>query len=151
MMEAILPRPLEHPMRFLIFRKADPDTEAGKMPTQALIDAMGAYIGEMAAAGVLLGGEGLKPTTAGVRVKFRRGQPTLTDGPFTETKELVAGYTLIDVPSKEAALDWLRRWPVLDGDGEVELELRQVYEMADFGMDDSPALSVLEARPREAG
>jgi len=138
-------------MRFVILRKADPDTEAGRKPTQALIEAMGAYMGEMAAAGVLLGGEGLKPTATGARVKFRRGQPTFTDGPFTETKELVAGYTVIEVRSREEALDWVRRWPVLDGDGEVELELRQVYEMADFEAEASPALSALEQRPREAG
>jgi len=138
-------------MRFLIIRKADPDTEAGQKPTQALIDAMSAYMADMAAAGVLLGGEGLKPSTTGVRVKFRRGKPTFTDGPFTETKELVAGYTLIDVPSKAEALDWMRRWPAEDGDGEVELELRQVYEMADFEAAPSPALSTLAQRPREAG
>lgn len=136
-------------MRFLIIRQADAETEAGAPPSQSLIDAMSAYMGEMAAAGVLLAGEGLKPTSRGARVKFHKGKPTVTDGPFAEAKELIAGYTLIDVPSKAAALEWLRRWPVEDADGDVGLELREVYEMSDFGADDSDALRALDARPRE--
>ena len=136
-------------MRFLILRKADADTEAAQMPTQALVDAMGAYMGQMAEAGVLLAGEGLKPSSRGARVTFQRGQPTVTDGPFTEAKELIAGYTLIDVPSKAEAIAWMRRWPVEDADGHVALELREVYEMADFALDDTPASRTLDARPRE--
>jgi len=136
-------------MRFLILRKADADTEAAQMPRQALVDAMGAYMGQMAEAGVLLAGEGLKPSSRGARVVFRRGHPTVTDGPFTEAKELIAGYTLIDVPSKAEAIAWLRRWPVEDADGNVALELREVYEMADFALEDTPAARTLDARPRE--
>lgn len=121
-------------MRFMIIRKADRDTEAGAKATPELIGAMGAYMEEMAKAGVLLGGDGLKPSSGGARMKFSQGKPTITDGPFTETKELVAGYSIIDVASKQEALDWMKRWPVLDGHGEVELELRELYEASDFAL-----------------
>ena len=85
------------------------------------------------AGGPCLAGDGLKPSSAGARVNFRAGKPTIIDGPFTESKELVAGYSIIEVSSKEEALDWMRRWPTIDGNGEVELELRELYEPADFG------------------
>ena len=120
-------------MRFMVIRKADPQTEAGVAPTPELVDAMMAYNEEMVRAGVMLAGDGLKPSSAGARVKFRAGKPTIIDGPFTESKELVAGYSIIEVSSKEEALDWMRRWPTIDGNGEVELELRELYEPADFG------------------
>jgi len=120
-------------MRFMIIRKADPQTEAGVMPSAELIDAMQSYNEEMVLAGVMLGGDGLRPSRDGAKVKFRRGKPTIVDGPFAEAKELVAGYSIIQVSSREEALAWLRKWPVLDGDGEVELELRQLYEAEDFG------------------
>jgi PhnB protein len=133
-------------MRFLIIRKADAETEAGAMPSEELIAAMGAYNEEMVRAGVMRMGEGLKPSSQGVRVKFDGGRPTVTDGPFTETKELVAGLSIIDVASKEEAIEWVRRWPQIDGGGNVEIEIRPVYELEDFG--DSKALEQ-HARHRE--
>ncbi|MGZ8379748.1 MAG: YciI family protein [Gemmatirosa sp.] len=132
-------------MRFVVIRKADADTEAGMMPTEALIDAMQRYNEEMVKAGVLLSGAGLKPSAQGARVSFRDGTPTITDGPFAEAKELIAGFSVIEVASRDAALEWLRRWPTLDGGGNVQLELRPLYELEDFG--DSPALD----RMREVG
>ena len=131
-------------MRFMIMRKADADTEAGMMPGEALIVAMTRYHEALIKAGVMLDGHGLKPTSAGARMKFTRGRPSIVDGPFTETKELLAGFTMIDVTSREEALEWMKRWPVEDGAGNVELELRQVYEIEDFG--DSPALDALRDR-----
>ena len=120
-------------MRFVILRKADPNTEAGALPSQELVDAMIRYNEEMIQAGVMLGGEGLRPSSLGARIQFSGGKPTVTDGPFAEAKELVAGFTLIQVNSREEALEWVKRWPAEDGDGEVVLELRQVYEAEDFG------------------
>ena len=120
-------------MRFMIVRKADRDTEAGKLPSQELLDAMGAYNAELVKAGVWRGGDGLHPSREAVRVTFTEGEPSLTDGPFTETKELIAGFTLIEVAGWDEALHWVRRWPRIDGDGEVELELRRVYEASELG------------------
>lgn len=132
-------------MRFVVIRKADPDTEAGVMPSEALIDAMQRYNEEMVKAGVLLSGAGLKPSAQGARVSFRNGTPTVVDGPFAEAKELIAGFSVIEVASRAEALEWLRRWPTEDGGGNVQLELRPLYELEDFG--DSPALD----RMREVG
>ena len=120
-------------MRFMVIRKADRDTEAGALPTPELFAAMMQYHEEMIAAGVLLAGEGLQPSAAGARVKFSGGTPTVIDGPFTEAKELVAGFWIIEVASRDEALAWLKRWPTLDANGEVELELRPVYEADAFG------------------
>jgi hypothetical protein len=120
-------------MRFMIIRKADADTEAGVPPGAELLASMGAYIEELAKAGVLLAADGLQATAKGARVKFTAGRPVVTDGPFTETKELIAGYTVIQARSRAEALEWAKRWPTLDGGGSVELELRQVFEPADFG------------------
>ena len=120
-------------MRFMILRKADSETEAGAMPSEALIQAMGSYIEEMVKAGVMLAGDGLKPSAKGTRVKFSGGRPTITDGPFTETKELIAGVTILQVRSRDEAVEWLKRWPTIDGHGNVELELREMYELEDFG------------------
>ena len=136
-------------MRFMIIRKADRETEAGVMPGEDLIVAMTRYNEALVKAGVMLDGQGLKPSSAGARMKFRGGKPSIVDGPFSETKELVAGFTMIDVTSREEALEWMKRWPVLDGHGEVELELRPVYEIEDFG--DSPALDALRAHGAVAG
>ncbi|HET7456196.1 MAG TPA: YciI family protein [Gemmatimonadaceae bacterium] len=136
-------------MRFMIIRKADPQTEAGVMPKQELLAAMGQYMEEMANAGILRGGEGLQPTSKGVRVKFHKGKPTFTDGPFTEAKELIAGYALIEVKSRDEALDWVRRWPPLDGDGELELEVRQLFENEDFGPEFTPEMRAKEDSLRE--
>ena len=117
-------------MRFLIIRKADQQTEAGVMPSQELLTAMMKYNDEMAKAGVLLQGEGLQASSKGARVKFSGGRPTVTDGPFTETKELIAGFTMIQVRSKAEAIEWVKRWPKEDGD--PELEIRQLFEMEDL-------------------
>jgi len=117
-------------VRFMIIRKADEYTEAGILPSQELMAAMTKYNEEMAKAGVLLQGEGLQASAKGARVKFARGEPTITDGPFTETKELIAGFTMIQVKSKEEAIEWVKRWPTEDGD--AELEIRQLFDAEDF-------------------
>lgn len=136
-------------MRFMIIRKADSRTEAWAKPSKALVDAMMAYNEEMIRAGVMLGGDGLKPSVRGARIKFSRGKPKVTDGPFAEAKELVAGYTIIQVASREEALAWVKRWPVEDGDGEVELELRELYEADDFGDEFTPAIERQEQLLRQ--
>jgi hypothetical protein len=136
-------------VRFMIIRKADADTEAGKLPSEQLIADMLSYNEELVKAGVMLAGEGLQPTSKGARIKFSGGQPTVIDGPFAEAKELIAGFTLIEVRSREEAIEWVKRWPRSDGDGEVELELRQVFEADDFGDDFTPALREQEERLRE--
>jgi hypothetical protein len=135
-------------MRFMIIRKADPSTEAGVMPTKELLEAMGAYMEELGKAGVLLDGEGLHPSSRGVRVRFKGGRPSVVDGPFTETKELIAGYTMIQAKSREEAVEWARRWPALDGDGDVELEIRQVFEAEEFGAEFTPQMREAEERLR---
>jgi PhnB protein len=120
-------------MRFMIIRKADRSTEAGVMPSEELIAAMGKYNEELVKAGVMLQGDGLQPSSKGARVKFSGGKPTVIDGPFTEAKELIAGFSIIDVKSKDEAIEWVKRWPTIDGDGNVEIEIRQLYELEDFG------------------
>ncbi|MEC3981115.1 YciI family protein [Amycolatopsis sp. H20-H5] len=119
-------------MRFMIIRKADPETEAGLMPSEELMSAMGEYNKEMAEAGVLLMGDGLRASSFGARVEFAGGSPTVTDGPFTESKELIAGFSIIEVASKAEAVEWVRGWPVLDGGGSARIELRQLFEPEDF-------------------
>ena len=114
------------------------------MPSEELLNAMGNYMEELAKAGVLLGGEGLHPSSRGARVEFRGGKPTVIDGPFAEAKELIAGYTMLQVKSEEEALEWVKRWPGLDGGGNVRLEVRRVFEAEDFGAEFTP-----EARERE--
>jgi hypothetical protein len=132
----------------MIIRKADKQTEAGLMPSRELLDAMMQYNGELVKAGAMLAGEGLHPSAKGARVKFSGGKPTVIDGPFAEAKELVAGFTMIEVKSKEEALEWVKQWPALDGDGEVEIEIRQVYEAEDFGPEFSPEMRESEERMR---
>ena len=123
-------------MRFMVIRKADleTETEASPAPSAELVDAMMKYNEDLIAAGVMLSGDGLQPSSKGARIKFRNGAPTVVDGPFAETKELVAGYSIFNVRSKEEAIAWLKKWPTLDGHGNVELELRQLYEAEDFGV-----------------
>lgn len=133
-------------MRFMIIRKADADTEAGVMPTEQLVADMMAYNEELARAGVLLDGQGLKPTTDAARISFRDGVPTVVDGPFAEAKELVAGFTLIDVKSRAEALEWVRRWP----EPNVDLELRELYHVDDFGDAFTPELKAKDAAIRDA-
>ena len=141
-------------MRFVIFRKADAETEAEAGPglngpeMEALLTQMMAYNEAMAKAGVLIGGDGLMPSSRGLKVKFTGGKPKVIDGPFTEAKELVAGYTLIEVASREEAIEWLKKWPPLDGHGNVELELRQIYEAEDFGDALTPELRAQNERLR---
>ena len=120
-------------MRFVVIRKADADTEAGMKPSEELIAAMARYHEEMVNAGVLLSGDGLKPSSMGARVRFSGGKPSVIDGPFAETKELVAGFSVIQVESLEEAVRWVERWPTLDGGGNVEIEIRPLYELSDFG------------------
>jgi hypothetical protein len=120
-------------MRFMIIVKATPDTEAGIMPAQSLFDAMTAYNQELARAGVLLDANGLRPSRDGWRIRYDEGRRTVTDGPFAETKELVAGYTLIQVRSREEAMEWSRRFPNPHGElADAEIEVRQLYEPADL-------------------
>lgn len=119
-------------MRFMLLVKADRNTEAGALPSEELIAAMGRYNEEMVDAGVMLSGDGLQPSSKGARVKFAGGKPKVIDGPFTETKELIAGFSIIEVKSREEAIDWVKRWPVEDGGGNVEIEIRQIYELSDI-------------------
>ena len=132
-------------MRFMIIRKADAETEAGAMPSEHLIADMMKYNEAMVKAGVMMGGEGLKPSSLG-RDQVLGGKPTVVDGPFTETKELIAGFTDDPGGSREEALDWVKRWPASDGHGAVELELRQVFEAEDFGPEFTPELQATEQR-----
>ena len=133
-------------MRFMIIRKADKSTEAGVMPSGALLAAMLKYNEELMKAGVLLQGEGLQPSSKGFRVTTNSGKPTVVDGPFTETKELIAGFTMIQVRSREEAIEWVKRWPAEDGD--AVLEVRQVFEADDFGTEFTPELREREERLR---
>ena len=120
-------------MRFMILVKASKDTEAGVLPEEKLIAAMADYHEELAKAGVLLDGSGLQPSSKGWRIKYSGDKRSVTDGPFTEAKELVAGYTLIQVRSKEEALEWTRRFPNPSADGgDAEIEVRELYELEDF-------------------
>jgi hypothetical protein len=121
-------------MRFMIIVKANKDTEAGAMPEEKLIAAMATYHEELAKAGVLLDATGLHPTSKGFRVKYSGGKRSVIDGPFTESKELIAGYTLIQVKSRQEAVEWARRFPNPHGEGsESEIEVRQLFELEDFG------------------
>lgn len=120
-------------MRFMMIVKATKDSEAGVMPEEKLMAAMADYHEQLAQAGVLLDASGLQPSSKGWRISYNGEQRTMVDGPFTETKELIAGYTLIKVDSKEEALEWSRRFPnpAVDG-GEAEIEVRQLFELEDF-------------------
>ena len=135
-------------MRFMIIRRADQQTEAGAMPSEQMLTLMGNYMKEISDAGILLAGEGLKPSSEGARVKFTHGKPRVMDGPFSETKELIAGYMLIQADSKEEAIEWAKRWPALDLEQNVELEIRQLFEEDDFGDEFTPELRKQEAEMR---
>ena len=119
-------------MRFMVMVKATPNSEAGVLPSEELLAEMGKFNEELVKAGVLLAGEGLQPSSKGARVKFSGGKRTVTDGPFTETKELIAGFWLIQVKSKEEAIEWVKRCPNPMPGTESEIEIRQVFEAADF-------------------
>jgi hypothetical protein len=133
-------------MRFMVLVKADGNSEAGAMPTREMLTAMGKYNEELAKAGVMLAGEGLHPSSKGARVKFSGSKRTVIDGPFAETKELVAGFWLWQVKSKEEAIEWLKRAPF---DGGTEVELRQVFEAEDFGEEFTPELREQERKAWE--
>ena len=133
-------------MRFMIIIKASQDSEAGKMPSQALLTAMGNYNEALLNAGILLAGEGLHPSSKGARVRFRGDTHTVIDGPFAETKELIAGFWLWQVMSKEEAIEWVKRCPNPMPGTEAEIEIRQVFEMEDFGEAFTPELREQEAR-----
>ena len=121
-------------MRFMIMVKATTDTEAGVMPDERLVAAMATYHEELARAGALLDASGLQPSAKGARIRYSAGKPALVDGPFAETKELVAGYTIIQVKSREEALEWAKRFPSPHGErADGEIEIRQLFELEDFG------------------
>ena len=134
-------------MRFMVLLKANEDTEAGVMPSEELLAEMGQYNEEMVKAGVLLAGEGLQPSSKGARVNFSGGERSVTDGPFAEAKEMIAGYWLIQVKSKDEAIEWVKRCPN-PMDGESEIEIRQVFEAEDFGEELTPELREQEDRIR---
>lgn len=123
-------------MRFIILVKATSDSEAGVMPSEELFTAMAAYHEDLAKAGVLLDGNGLHPSARGWRITWSGGTQTITDGPFTETKELVAGYTVIQARSPEEALEWARRMPMPHEEGR-QIELRQLFELEEFGQSEA--------------
>lgn len=121
-------------MRFMMIVKANKDSEAGKMPSEELLSAMGKYNEELMKAGVLLDLSGLQASSKGARIKFSEGKKTVVDGPFTESKELIAGYWIIQVKSREEAIEWAKRAPNPAGEGkEGEIEIRQFFELEDFG------------------
>ena len=135
-------------MRFMVIVKASQDSEAGKLPSRELFEAMGRYNEELAEAGILLAGEGLHPSSTGVRVRFSGDRRTVIDGPFTETRELIAGYWLWQVQSKEEAVEWVKRCPNPMPGTEAEIEIRQVFEADDFGAALTPELREQEERLR---
>jgi hypothetical protein len=132
-------------MRFMILRKADAKTEAGLLPKADLLEAMGRYIQEMATADVLLSGEGLQASSKGARVRFVDGTAIVTHGPFVAPETSLSGYFVIQVASLDAAIAWVKRWPTLDGDGTVDIEIRQLFEADDFGSELSPELREAES------
>jgi len=134
-------------MRFMILVKANTDSEAGVLPSQELLTEMGKYNEELVKAGVMLAGEGLQPSAKGARVRFSGGKRTVIDGPFSETKELIAGFWLWQVKSKEEAIEWVKRMPNPTGE-ESEIEIRQVFEADDFGPEITPELREQEERLR---
>ena len=134
-------------MRFMVIIKADKNTEAGVMPSEQLLAEMGKYNEELVKAGVMLAGEGLHPSSKGARVKFSGTKRSVIDGPFAETKELIAGFWLWQVKSKEEAIEWVKRCPNPTG-AESEIEIRQVFEAEDFGAEFTPELREQEERLR---
>jgi hypothetical protein len=131
-------------MRFMIIVKANKDSEAGVLPSQELLTQMMKYNEELVKAGVMVSGDGLHASSKGARVKFSGGKTTVTDGPFAETKELIAGFWIFQVKSKQEAIDWVRRAPMED----TELEIRQIFEAEDFGDNLTPSLKAKEQQLR---
>jgi hypothetical protein len=133
----------------MVMVKATKDSEAGVLPDEKLLTAMGKYNEELVKAGVMLAGEGLQPSSKGARVRFSGEKRTVIDGPFSETKELVAGFWLIQVKSKEEAIEWIKRCPNPHPGAETEIEIRQVFEAEDFGPALSPEIREQEERLRK--
>jgi hypothetical protein len=131
-------------MRFMVIVKANKDSEAGVLPDQKILTEMGKYNEELVKAGVMLAGEGLQASSKGARVRFSGGKVTVIDGPFTETKELIAGFWIFQVKSKQEAIEWVKRAPMAD----TEIEIRQVFETEDFGAELTPELRAQEERLR---
>ncbi|MBL3558567.1 MULTISPECIES: YciI family protein [Marinobacter] len=119
-------------MKYMLMRKADSDTEKGVLPSEDMLQAMADYNERMAQAGVFIDGDGLRPTSEGCRIQFRNGEPTVLQGPFEQTSELLAGYSVLEADSLEDALAWAKQWPREDGGGNVTLELRRYYTLEDF-------------------
>lgn len=134
-------------MRFMIIIKADKNTEAGQMPSEQLLADMGKFNEELVKAGIMQAGEGLHPSAKGARVRFSGDQRTVVDGPFAETKELIAGFWIWNVKSKEEAIEWVKRCPNPTG-AESEIEIRQIFEADDFGAEFTPELREQEERLR---
>ena len=134
-------------MRFMVIVKATPESEAGKMPSEKLLTEMGKFNEELVKAGVMLAGEGLHPSSKGVRIQFSGDKRTVVNGPFPQTKELIAGFWLIEVKSREEAIEWIKRCPN-PMEGESEIEIRQVFEAEDFGAEFTPELREQEDRLR---
>ena len=135
-------------MRFMVMVRADKSSEAGVLPSKTLLTDMGKYNEELVKAGVLLAAEGLQPSSKGARVRFSGTKRTVIDGPFSETKELIAGFWLIQVKSKEEAIEWVKRSPNPFPGAESEIEIRQVFELDDFGAEFTPELREQEERLR---
>jgi hypothetical protein len=133
-------------MRFMVLVPGSPESERGEMPSTELLEAMTKYNEELVKAGVMLAGDGLRPTSEGVKVRFEGGERTVIDGPFTEAKEIVAGYWIWQCSSREEAIEWLKRAPF---DGGVEIELRPIFEADDFGEQLTPELREANERLRE--
>ncbi|MEX2302210.1 MAG: YciI family protein [Bryobacterales bacterium] len=135
-------------MRFMVIVKASKDSEAGVMPSEKLFAEMGKFNEELVNAGIMLAGEGLQPSSKGVRVKFSGKKRTVVDGPFAETKELIAGYWIWQLNSIEEAIEWVKRCPNPHND-DSEIEIRQIFEIEDFGAEFTPELREQEERLRE--
>jgi hypothetical protein len=135
-------------MRFMVIVKATPNSEAGALPSKELLAGMGKFNEELVKAGVMLAGEGLQPSSKGARVRFSGGKRTVTDGPFAETKELIAGFWLWQCKSKEEAIEWAKRCPDPMPGEDAVLEIRQVFEADDFGAEFTPELREQEERQR---
>lgn len=134
-------------MKFMVIVKASPESEAGQMPTEQRLADMGRFNEELVKAGVLLAGEGLHPSSKGARIKFSGDKRTVVEGPFPDTRQLIAGFWLIEVKSKEEAIEWMRRCPN-PGEGDSEIEIRQVFSAEDFGAEFTPELREQEDRMR---
>ena len=134
-------------MKFMIIIKADKNTEAGVMPSERVLTEMGNFNEELVNAGIMLAGEGLHPSSKGARVRFSGGKQTVTDGPFSETKELIAGFWMWEVKSREEAIEWVKRIPNPDGT-DFEVEIRQVFATEDFGPELTPEAREQEERLR---